>query len=155
MDPSDQTPGRGDAASSRALDADLAVDDLLAVDLHGVDDSVRLLDLSLRLQGALRACADAEAQLQQLGRTLTHDLRAPVRQFASFVGLLEREKVDMSARAQNYLDHIATSTVSLTEKIDTLAQVLRDRRDSAAEHRAIAQQTCAEPSERLAVDGAA
>lgn len=131
-------PGRAVATVVAIADPSNGYFEVVSADLRAlaVNDPAALLSISIQLQDTLQACAAAEMELQESGRSLVHDLRAPMRQFASFVSVLEREQRDLSPRAQTYLSHIETSTVAALDKLDGFTDMLRQRRAASNAPRA-------------------
>lgn len=97
-----------------------------------------LADLAASLQQALRNSLrvsrslaehlqEAEAELEDVARLLSHDIRAPIRQFNSFVSLLDGSEEPLSNNAQEYVSHLKDSTRDLSERIDKVARGIRSR----------------------------
>ncbi len=105
------------------------------------DDVVALAaSLQVALRNSLRVSRslsehlqEAEAELEDVARILSHDIRAPLRQFNSFVGLLDASTEALPSGASEYVSHLKDSTRDLSDRIDSVSKAIRSRQGVAAD----------------------
>jgi light-regulated signal transduction histidine kinase (bacteriophytochrome) len=86
-----------------------------------VDLEARVLDRTAQLQAANR-------ELEAFSYSVSHDLRAPVRQIGGFVDLLRRDAATLPAQSLEFLNDIGRSASQMTTLIDTLLEFSRTAR---------------------------
>ena len=119
-----------------------AVESLVYEDLLGSNpehlSAGELADLTRSLQRALQSSLrvsqslathlqDAEQELEDTARLLSHDIRGPIRQFSSFTSLLDASSSDLPDQAAEYISHIKASTELLSERIEGVVSGIRLR----------------------------
>ena len=85
------------------------------------DLEARVLDRTAQLQAANR-------ELEAFSYSVSHDLRAPVRQIGGFVDLLRRDAASLPAPSLEFLNDIGRSASQMTTLIDTLLEFSRTAR---------------------------
>ena len=84
---------------------------------------------SLRVSRSLAEhLQEAEQELEEVARLLSHDIRAPIRQFHSFASLLDALDEPLPEQADGYIGHLKDSTRELSERVDSVARAIRSRK---------------------------
>ena len=82
-------------------------------------------DLEIRVADRTAQLQAANHELEAFSYSVSHDLRAPVRQIGSFVDRLKREAADLSAAGRESVDDIAASAEHMTTLIEALLDFSR------------------------------
>ncbi len=83
-------------------------------------------NLELEIEKRIRELKDSNAGLESFAYSISHDLKAPVRQISSFTGLLKRAVIkDDKEGAQEHFTYIESSVAVLSERINAMLAVAK------------------------------
>ena len=84
------------------------------------------LSLSEMRTNLLRELAAANKELESFSYSTSHDLRAPLRSIAGFVGILKEDFIgEFSEKARSHLDRIEQACTRMSKLIDALLELAR------------------------------
>jgi light-regulated signal transduction histidine kinase (bacteriophytochrome) len=94
--------------------------------IHAVEDITDLVDEHRRLVESNNALAATNEELEAFCYSVAHDLRAPLRGIQGFSqALLEDYGESVDAKANNYLQRVASAALRMSELIDDLLNLSR------------------------------